>query len=372
MKNIIIVILLCVISFNCKKKLPTETPIDNSNGNNNLTTDTIFVGGQFTFAGNQQVNNIAMWDGKDWHSLGEGIRGKDADVECMAFYKGDLYAGGFIDSAGGVGANHIAKWNGEEWSAVGNGIDGRVTSLMEYKGELYAGGWFYSVGGIKAGNIAKWNGIDWSQVGEGLSDEVYTLTIYNNLLYAGGWFTKNPQGYFNANKIARWDGAKWDTVGSGITADVSGGGWVYALIVYNNELYASGNFNKCGSVSVSNIGRWNDTFWESVDNITLSNRTYSSANYKNELHVAGESDSKESESSPYYATWNGSSWKINNFEFDDLPLRLYSSDTYLYVGGSFTKVNGYKIVNGIYRWDGNSVENLDSGVQGYISSILSK
>ena len=370
MKNILGVILLCFLCFGCKKEMPTEKPGDDTNGQNNQLTDTIYIGGSFSLADNPAVNNIAMWDGKNWHPLGKGIRGKNVDVECMAFYKGELYVGGFLDSAGEVAANHIAKWNGKEWSAVGNGIDGRVKSLLEYKGELYAGGWFYSTGG-KSDNIVRWNGITWSSVGEGLSDEVYTLAIYKDLLYAGGWFSRNAQGYFNANKIARWDGTKWDTVESGLTEDASNGGWVYALTVYNNKLYASGNFNRYGSIRVSNIAKWNDTVWQFVGNFTLSNRTYSSAVYNNELHIAGESDSKELDSTPYYAIWNGTSLNLDKFSFDDLPYCLYSSAEYLYVGGSFTEVNGKK-VNGIFRWDGNKIETLGSGVQGDISSILSK
>ena len=367
MKIIFIIISLSIISFNCKKELPTEESIDDSNGENNLFIDTIYAGGSFLLIENLTANNIAMWDGKNWHPLDKGIIGKNADVECMAFYKEDLYVGGFIDSAGEVAANHIAKWNGKEWSSVGSGIDGRVTSLVEYKGDLYAGGWFFTAGGINAGNIAKWNGSEWSSVGEGLSDEVYTLCVYNDELYAGGWFTKNYQGYFNANNIARWNGSEWDTVESGVNS----GSWIMTLTVFNNELLATGNFSKCGNIEVSNIAKWNNNIWQSVNNITLSNRTYSSAIYKNEFHIAGESDSNESDSHSYYAIWNGIAWSFNNFLFDGLPGCLYSSDNYLYVGGKFNIVNG-KEAKGIFKWDGNSIQNLGSGVQGYISSILSK
>ena len=88
------------------------------------------------------------------------------------------------------------------------------------------------------------------------------------------------------------------------------------LTVFNNELLATGNFSKCGNIEVSNIAKWNNNIWQSVNNITLSNRTYSSAIYKNEFHIAGESDSNESDSHSYYAIWNGIAWSFNNFLFD--------------------------------------------------------
>jgi len=362
MKNINIIIIFLLIFFGCNKEQPVES---SGNGNSHLPEDILYVGGSFSLAGDNAVNNIAFWDGTDWYSLGAGITGRNVDVECMINYKGDLYVGGFIDSAGGKDAKNIAKWDGNEWSSVGSGINGRVTSLAVYKDELYAGGLFSNAGGTNADNIAKWNGAAWSSVGEGLSDEVYTLCIYNDELYAGGWFKENILGNFNANNIAKWNGANWDTVGSGINS----GNWIKTLTVFYNELYATGSFSRCGNVDVNNIAKWNNANWQSVDSIRLSKRVYVSAVYKNELHLAGLSD--DFNLLPYYAIWNGTDWNFSKFSFDNWPNCLYSSSDFLYVGGLFTTVNG-KTVNGIFKWDGTSIQNIGSGIQGYVSSVLLK
>jgi len=359
--------LVSIIFYGCKSELPT----DNIDGNTDISTDTIYIGGHFTIAENQSIKNIAFWDGENWNSLGTGITGRNTDVESMAFYKGELYVGGFIDSAGGIPSQNIAKWDGKNWSAVGDGINGRVTDIIVYKNTLYAAGWFSSAGGLRTDNIAKWDGITWSSVGEGFSDEVYTLCVYNDELYAGGWFTKNSSGYFNANNIAKWNSTNWDTVGSGVNSGISGGSWIKTLTVFNNELYASGNFSKSGNLKVSNIARWNNSIWQSVDDGTISNRTYTSVEYKNELHLAGESDSNDSNTAPYYAVWNGTNWNFSKFSLDGSPYYLYSFGDYLYVGGAFHSVNGNS-VNGIFKWDGTSIHNFGSGVQGYVSSILSQ
>lgn len=358
-----------VILTNCNSDNPTEivTIIG-------MPIDSFYVGGKFTISDNPGIENIAYWDGKSWHALGSGVTGKHVDVECMAFYNGELYVGGFIDSAGETPVKNIARWDGNNWYDVGGGINGRVTSLVVYKGALYAGGWFDYAGGSKADNIAKWNGNSWSAVGEGLSDEVYTLCIYKDELYAGGWFTTDYylKRYFSANKIAKWDGIRWDSLGNGIKLKTTGGGgYVTNLAVFNNELYAAGNFDTCDSLSVSNIAKWNNEFWQSVDNLILSNNTGTSAVFDNELHLAGASDSNLGNVTPYYAIWNGTKLNLNKFALDGYPYCLYSTKNYLYIGGSFKTVNN-KIVNGIYGWDGTTVINFGSGVSGYVSSILSK
>jgi len=367
MKSINFICLLFLIFYSCNNELP----IDNSNGNNDVPDDTIYIGGHFTIIGNQAINNIAYWDGENWNSLGSGIIGSNVNIECMVFYKGELYVGGFIDPAGVVPSKNIVKWDGEKWTTVGEGINGRVTSLVVYNDELYAGGWFSNAGGLQTENIAKWNGFVWSSVGEGFSDEVYTLCIYNDELYAGGWFTKNTFGYVNADNIARWNGLRWDSVGSGVSSGFSGGSWIKTFTVYNNELYASGNFSRCGNLEVSNIARWDNNIWQTVYDGISSKLTYASAYYKNELHLSGEINSAGTNNTPYYTIGDGTKWNFNKFTFDGSPYCSFSFNNNLYIGGIFHTING-KLVNGICKWDGTSIGGFSSGVQGYVSSILPK
>lgn len=305
MKILKLFFLLSIILYGCKSEPPTGI-ITNDN---QLPQDSLLIGGQFTITGIDSIKNIALWDGKTWKSLGTGISTKNILVGCLAFYNGILYVDGHIDLNNGLQEQTIAEWDGNKWTDVGGGINGVVRDLVVYKNELYVAGWFSSAGGLKTDNIAKWNGITWSPVGKGFSDEVYTLCIYENELYAGGWFTKNSYGYVNANNIAKWNDANWDTVGSRVNL----GFWIKTLGVFNNELYATGNFSKCGNIAVLNIARWNNSVWQSVGNISLSNRTYAIANYKNELHIAGEEDSSIDDNLPYYAVWNGSNWNTKMF-----------------------------------------------------------
>src|SRR5262245_49480515 len=74
----------------------------------------LYIGGLFSIAGTNAVNNIAKWDGNDWSALGSGVNGS---VQALAVDgAGNLYVGGSFSMAGGIAANSIAKWNGSKWS----------------------------------------------------------------------------------------------------------------------------------------------------------------------------------------------------------------------------------------------------------------
>jgi hypothetical protein len=148
---------------------------------------TVYAGGRFTSPG----NNIAMWNGSNWTSVGSGITGSSAAVDSAACdNSGNLYVGGYFTRAGGVTASCVAKWNGSNWSALGFGLSSNVTSLAcDISGNVYAGGSFTFPSGI-----AKWNGSNWSALGSGasgaISNNAVNALAFDGLgnLYAGGTF----------------------------------------------------------------------------------------------------------------------------------------------------------------------------------------
>jgi hypothetical protein len=109
----------------------------------------LYLGGSFSYyqhnwtLPNDTVNNITMWNGKKWVSLGKGLNGT---VYALANYNNLIVAGGSFDSAGGVPVHNIAAWNGTSWSALGNGVNGPVYALAVFNNHLYAGGDFNSPG----------------------------------------------------------------------------------------------------------------------------------------------------------------------------------------------------------------------------------
>ncbi|TAK67739.1 MAG: hypothetical protein EPO24_00105, partial [Bacteroidetes bacterium] len=82
----------------------------------------LYIGGQFRFAGNVEVNNIAKWNGHEWSALGKGVGGT---VNTILPLGGDtLLVGGDFEKAGDSTTYHLARWDGRKWSSVCNSFNG--------------------------------------------------------------------------------------------------------------------------------------------------------------------------------------------------------------------------------------------------------
>ena len=120
----------------------------------------LYAGGEFTTAGGVSANNIAVWDGISWSTLGSGMNEgfPETIVRALAFDgSGNLYAGGAFTTAGVASANNMASWDGSSWSPLGSGMDRPVYALaVEVENNLYAGGHFDTAGGRPSAGIALW------------------------------------------------------------------------------------------------------------------------------------------------------------------------------------------------------------------------
>lgn len=136
----------------------------------------LYAGGWFKCVvhGNVAANHIAMWDGQQWHPLGAGMDISDAYRWAIAVHdltvdsQGNLFAAGFFDRAGGQPANYVALWDGANWHPLGEGLSGLPASSRadHVRGEalalvdndrLFVGGYFDHAGGIPSVNIALWS-----------------------------------------------------------------------------------------------------------------------------------------------------------------------------------------------------------------------
>ncbi len=125
-----------------------------------------------------------------------------------------FYFAGNFDSIGGIAARSIALWDGKEWSSVGTGVHGEVRALeSDRSGGFYAGGKFDSAGEIPASNIAHWDGTKWDSLDAGVNDTVFALYNTDSMLYCGGAFTH--AGALSALRIAELTKSmEWDSVGT--------------------------------------------------------------------------------------------------------------------------------------------------------------
>ena len=104
-------------------------------------TNTLFVGGQFSNVdgGSISVNNIASWNGNSWNILGSnstsnGVVGNsNPGVDTLAMNgTNTLLVGGIFSNVDGslISANNIAVWDGNLWHSIGTESDAGITAIV--------------------------------------------------------------------------------------------------------------------------------------------------------------------------------------------------------------------------------------------------
>jgi hypothetical protein len=186
----------------------------------------LYVGGTFTDAGyNNDADYVARYDGNGWYSLGVGgpaTATQDQGVHAILVDGSNVYIGGwFYDWAGLNGADNVAGWDGANWHALGSNaagtdgaLDAYVDALAMLNGYLYVGGLFKDAAGIAAADyIALWDGTAWSAPGSYAGDgairdidhaqSVEALERDGNTMLVGGNFY-NTAGDPTADWLVRY------------------------------------------------------------------------------------------------------------------------------------------------------------------------
>ena len=331
--------------------------------------DNLYVGGEFSSAGEITAKNIAKWNGASWNSIGNGLDNVVFTLEIDNY--GNLLAGGMFVTAGNKKVNHLAIWNGSEWSPIGSGFNGRIYDItIDINGNIYVGGSFTKAGTINANSVAKWDGVKWNALGAGTDNTVITLASDSNgILYVGGEF--NKAGGQTANNIAKWDGINWSSMGNGTNNIVES-----VVIDISDNVYIGGWFSTAGSISAKYVAKWNGTNWSSLGTgvIGIQPHVASLTFDKNgNLFAAGEFSSAGGIPANNIAKWNGSTWSALNSELTGDDVSRITSLKFdnignLYVGGIFTLSDNITF-NNIAKWDGSKWHTLGTGLNNYPQTI---
>lgn len=346
--------------------------------------DILVVGGDFTSAGSVAANHIAAWDGVQWSTFGMGLNERVETIELHDDGRGagpQIYVGGEFIFSDNTELNRVAKWDGTGWRDLAEGMDGRVLDLKSFDDGsgngrmLYAGGVFNVAGGVKTSGVARWDGSSWSRLGDSLNNFfVNSLEVFDDgsgggpSLYASGAFTSI--GGKVINRIAKWTGADWVKLGAGLGPDPRD------LIVFDDgtgpALYASGRFESAGTTGATNIAKWDGIRWKPVGDpgLMISNRNISGlAIYRSpldqapSLYAAGGQffiDSVFPRAS--LTKWNSTEWQglagdVTFFDIVGTTDFNFGIQQGLYIVGPST-VNGQQ---GIVHWgcEPNEVVYLD-------------
>jgi hypothetical protein len=244
----------------------------------------IYVGGDFTAAGNVAANRVAKFDTTTnaWSKLGTVGNGVNGRVRALAVNGGALFVGGQFTQAnvGGaaVAVNRVAKFDTttNTWGRLGtdgNGVDGEVFALAVSGSSLYVGGEFSlaNVGGttVHVDSVARFDTTTntWGKLGtdgSGVNGTVRALAASGGALFVGGVFqhANNHGMVVEANNVAKFDTttntwSKLGTDGNGVHGDVD------ALAVSGGSLYVGGYFQQTNYggtvVEANNVARFDTT-----------------------------------------------------------------------------------------------------------------
>ncbi len=319
----------------------------------------LYIGGAFTVAGQDACRNLARWDGNALHDVGGGVGGSVfPDVNALTTFGNELIVAGDFTEAGGVAAQNIARWNGNRWANLGNTDTVTINEMVTYNGQLLVGGSFETIGGVAAKSLATWNGTTWAEVGGGLMDgtdhgRVYALALRADSVFVAGRF--DAAGTTTVGNVARWNGTSWFALDGGLTGGTGVTG-VDDLVLFNNEIYAVGNFDDAGGFAVDDLARWDTNRWHPVG--TPDSVGYSLTVHNNELYMSGFADFSFNSG---ISRWDGTDWvEVPGGPYDLDINQLASHDGDLIVVGDFTEVDG-KAARNIARYNGNNWFGLGAG-----------
>lgn len=267
--------------------------------------DQTAVGGRFTTAGGTPANNVALWSGSGWTSLGGGITSTgQPSVRALVDTEMGLVAGGLFTQAGDQQVTNIARWDGKSWSAMGEGLNGTVRALVVNARQLYAGGDFTHSGSNPMSHVARWDGQSWQPVGNGVATNVNAMVSYYEQVVVG-CVSALPSG----PRVLRWTGTTWSSVGSNPPY-----GTVHGLCVEEGLLVAVGNFTAVQGVpEADGIARYSGATWTAMsigldDNPALIQENppplgVAAATFGGRVFVGGSFWTAGDYISPFFAEW---------------------------------------------------------------------
>lgn len=343
----------------------------------------VYAGGSFTIAGQTTANYIARFDGKHWHPLGTGITGSSTPnvstptISAIAIDGDNVYVGGSFTSAGGVGVNNIARWDGTNWHGMGN-PGGLVYSITVRTDGVYAAGSAEGLSGYADPFFLRWDGTNWQDALNFNITNTLSLFYLNDSVpgmdaaafqganvFVGGHFSISQDDpsvpppneiYTNCNNILRFDGTYANIVGTGLDSNV------VAMAVIGTNLYVGGPFANAGGVAANHIAKWDGNGWSDVGGGVVGNGSvYTLAAAGHNLYVGGSFTNMGGVEAHNIAKWDGTNWSalgsgVIYIHTAGAAYAIAPSGSDIYVGGTF-RTAGDKASYFIGRW--NDQMNFD-------------
>lgn len=263
----------------------------------------------------------------------------------------------------GSGVNTIVRWNPQtqSYSTAGTGLPSTICNSITSVSptNIFAG--LNNPISNTGGGIYNSNGTAWTLVGNGVSSPgasfVYA-TYYDSTssnLYVGGDFEKVNGTSTSARSLAVYNTgtSTWSTA----LGNVGGGTLtVRAILKVGTDVFVGGDFTSIGGTTLGSIGRWNGTIWQQLGTSGLSGVCNTLATDGTYLYVGGSFTSADGvANTANFARYNiaGNTWSsiTSAGQLNAQCSTITVTATDVYIGGSFTGVNGVANTARIARYD---------------------
>jgi len=317
----------------------------------------LFAGGAMEVEQMGRVGYVAAWTGDHWEALAGRIDNGQvfalAEYNGLLFVGGDFTT---VTTAANetVSVDGLVAWDDAlgDFVPLGDGGIARkrargglvVQALAAFQGRLYVGGSFSAIGTLEeVANVATWDGAAWGTLaGFDPNNEVYAFAVDADAdaLYIGGCFTNTP------TPVVRWDGETWTAVALPL-ATYYMEGCVRALQLYQGELYAGGDlWLSQNGTSMTDLVRWDDTLgWTALPPYRRSSTSLGTVValgvFNNLLYAAGDFYSTTAgELDEYLLAYSKTSGWVRPMpsHIDALVNTLAVHQNQLFVGGEFAVV----------------------------------
>jgi hypothetical protein len=204
----------------------------------------------------------------------------------------------------------------------------------------------------------------WSPIGSGMyrvggEVRVQALVDYQGNLVAGGNF--HVAGGKIVNFVAAWDGTSWQSLGCGLNDGVR------ALIEYDNELVAGGLFTRAGGQEARYVARWDGASWHPLGS-GMNGQVGVLAEHGGDLIAGGLFTTAGGQLAARIARWDGTSWHALGAGMGGIVTSLASYEGELIAGGGFTIAGGTGAER-IAKWNGTSWEQVGVGVNSIVTAL---
>lgn len=248
----------------------------------------LYVGGAFTLAGDITLpgvtrNRLAAFDITS-NTLTAWNPDVNSIVNVLAVKDTTLYAGGIFTSVGG--ATNRRYFTPLSLSSGAAGVwdpaaDNSISAITISGDTIFVGGNYTSFSGQSRSRLAAFTDTTLLSWNPGADKDVRSLAVSGNTVYAAGIFTM--VGGFTRNTIAAIDRT------SGITTNwdpaLTGSGVVTDIAVYNNIVYAGGNFTCTSTQTIGGMQRSRLAALDATVNLNMAIPTWSLDPGSNVQHV---------------------------------------------------------------------------------------